>query len=291
MPELPEVETVRGGLQKHLVGHTITAVEVRLPKIFSGNPKTIVGAHVLGVRRFGKGLVIDLDNLYSVAAHIKLTGQFIYTDPTVKKTVRLATRKVGESLPNAWTHVVFYLDKQAHLYYNDIRQFGWLKVVKTKEVKELPFFKALGPEPPMLSKNVDGKTLLTGALFTEIVKKGKGPIKPLLMDQKKISGIGNIYANDALFLANIDPRRIAQSLSEEEIHILSTALLTVLKRGLQYGGASEIHFVNALGEEGSYQKHFLVYAQEDKPCKTCKTPIEKITLAGRGTYFCSSCQH
>jgi formamidopyrimidine-DNA glycosylase len=110
------------------------------------------------------------------------------------------------------------------------------------------------------------------------------------MDQKKMSGVGNIYANDALFEARIDPRRKAKNLSEEEIRKLYDAILKVLKKGLESGGASELSFVNVLGQEGGYQNHFLVYGREKEPCRACKTPIQKIKLSGRGTYFCPSCQ-
>ena len=126
--------------------------------------------------------------------------------------------------------------------------------------------------------------------FNNIISKSNIPIKVLLMDQKRISGIGNIYANEALFLAGIDPKRAAGSLTSKEVEDLYNALLTVLKRGLEYGGASELTYVNALGGEGEYQKHFLVYAQNRKPCKKCGTKIEKIKLGGRGTYFCPECQ-
>ncbi len=289
MPELPEVETIRLGLQKYLVGHTIESVKVNLSKMMQGDTRHIVGEKVIGVRRFGKGLVIDGNNGYSIAAHIKLTGQFIYSDPHVAKHVRLSQDKVGR-VPNKWTHVIFTLDNHAVLYYNDLRQFGWIKIVKTEDVSSLPFFKDLGPEFPALPKTTRQQPLLTLDNFRTIVQKGSGPIKPLLMDQKKMSGIGNIYANDGLFDAGIDPRRKAKSLSEDQIKRLYESLLKVLKKGLEYRGATELNFVDALGEEGEYQKHFLVYSRAKKPCRVCGTPIQKFKLAGRGTYFCPACQ-
>lgn len=279
MPELPEVETIRLGLQRYLVGKTIEDVVVRLKKIVTGDPKNIIGVKVKDVRRFGKGLVIDLDNGYSIAAHIKLTGQFIYRDPRTSN-VKLSP-KVGTQIPNKFTHVVFKFNSGAFLYYNDVRQFGWIKILKTSELLNLTFFKELGPEP------FNG---LTFELFRNIVNKSNISIKPLLMDQKKLSGVGNIYANDALFEAKIDPRRKAKSLSDKEKEKLYNAILKVLKMGLDSGGASELSFVNALGQEGKYQTHFLAYGRESQPCKVCKNPIKKIKLGGRGTYFCSQCQ-
>lgn len=290
MPELPEVETIRLGLEKHLVGHKITDVEIKLRKIVQGDEKNIIGGKVTGVRRFGKGLVIDLDNGYLLAIHIKLTGQLIYRKvskggkvsevPKEEEKIKVI-RGTYEVLPNKWTHVIFHLDKDASLYYNDFRQFGWIKIVKQEELQKLVFFKELGPE---FFKD------LTSEKFRDIVKKSKTVIKPLLMDQKKISGVGNIYANDGLFDAKIDPKRKANILSDKEIENLFTSVEKVLKLGLKLGGASELSFVNALGGEGKYQEHFLVYGQEGKPCPRDGSIIQKIALGGRGTYFCPTCQ-
>lgn len=284
MPELPEVETIRLGLQKYLVGKTIKDVEVRLRRIFSGDEKNIIGAKVINVRRFGKGLVIDLDNGYSIASHIKLTGQFIYRDARTAN-VKLSP-KVGSQIPNKFTHVIFKLNKRAFLYYNDIRQFGWIRVVESGKLKDESFFRDLGPEPLPQS----GQPALTLEKFREIVLKSNLAIKPLIMDQKKIGGVGNIYANDALFDAAIDPRRKSKTLKDVEIKKLYGSILKVLKKGLENGGASELNFVNALGQEGKYQHHFLAYAKAGKKCVRCGNIMRKITLGGRGTYFCPACQ-
>lgn len=279
MPELPEVETIRKGLDKYLVGHKITDVELINPKIFTGDPKDIIGAKVIAARRFGKGLVIDLSNKYSLAIHVKLTGQLIYRDPKTAK-IPVSKAKVG-SIPNKFTHVIFKLDKNAVLYYNDQRRFGWIKVVKTDKVGEMPFFKNMGPEP---FKD------LTEKLFEQIISKSKIVIKPLIMDQTRIGGIGNIYANDALSLAKIDPRRRANTLTSAEIKKLYKAVITVMERSFKYGGASELNFVNVMGQEGQYQMHSLVYGKKGKPCPNCGGEIKKIFLGGRGTFFCKECQ-
>lgn len=282
MPELPEVETIRLGLQKYLVGHTIEKVEVKLSRVVQGNTKEVVGAKVKDVRRFGKGLVIDLNNNYSIGIHVKLTGQLIYVDKkNHPKTIRVI-RGSYSTLPNKWTHVIFYLGRGVYLYYNDFRQFGWIKIFPTADLQKLVFFKELGPE---FFKDLNLEK------FTEIVSGSKVSIKPLLLEQKKMSGVGNIYANDGLFLAKIDPRRKANTLNLDEIKRLYESLETVLKRGLKYGGASELSFVNALGEEGHYQDHMLVYGKKGEKCPNCGTAIEKISLGGRGTYFCPACQH
>ena len=287
MPELPEVETIRLGLQKYLVGHKILDVEVKLKRIFSGDTKNIIGAKFKSVERFGKGLVINLDNEYCLAVHIKLTGQLIYNDLAFirNRNVHISKQKVG-MLPNKFTHVIFKLDKDAYLYYNDIRQFGWIKIIKRENLSTLPFFKDLGPE--LLPSS--GQTPLTLQQFEQILSKSSIAVKVLIMDQKRIGGVGNIYANDALFLAGIDPRRSAKQITKDEAKKLYEAILEVLKNGLKYQGASELTFVNALGEEGSYQNHFLVYGKDGKKCPKDGTMIKKIFLGGRGTYFCSKHQ-
>ena len=287
MPELPEVETIRLGLSKYLVGHKILDVEIKLPRLFTGDKKDIIGAKFISVERYGKGLVLNLDNGFSIAIHIKLTGQLIYNDIAFVKNrnVHISKQKVG-TLPNKFTHVIFKLDKNAFLYYNDIRQFGWVKIVKKANLKTLSFFKDLGPEPIPSS----GQPPLTIEQLENILSKSSIAVKVLIMDQKRIGGVGNIYANDALWLSNIDPRRKAKELSQKEAKNLYEAILTVLKSGLKYGGASELTFVNALGEEGGYQNHFLVYGKDGQKCSKDSTIIKKIFLGGRGTYFCEKHQ-
>lgn len=279
MPELPEVETIRKGLEKYLVGKKITDIQILDPKLLQDHKYHRFGDIVVAVRRFGKGLVIDLNNNYSIAVHIKLTGQFIYRGDETKK-LSPSAKLVGD-LPSKHTRMIFKLDKNAQLYFNDIRRFAWVKVVKTSEVKNLPFFKELGPEP---FKD------LTLDYFQKVLKKSSAPIKSVLMNQKKISGVGNIYANDALNLAQIDPRKKASSIKDKESKKLFDSIHEVLKRGLKYGGATEINFVNALGQSGDYQEHFLTYGREGEKCYNCNGAIKKIRLAGRGTYFCPVCQ-
>lgn len=282
MPELPEVESVKLQLQKYLKGHVVEHIDVNTPKVVAGDTKKLVGGKVKKIRRFGKVLVFDLGNGYSVVTHIKLTGQFIYRGPNLKRVPQLS-KKVSDGLGGKHTHVVFHLNDGGHLYYNDMRRFGWIKIMKTSEVEREPFIKKLGPEP-------FGE--LTQKLFGEILGSTKRSVKVLIMDQSKIGGIGNIYANDALFLAKIDPRRPANSLEKVEVRKLFRAIGTVLKRGLSYGGASELAFVTPDGAEGEYQEHTLVYGKEGSVCKHgCQGRIEKFRLGGRGTYWCPDCQN
>lgn len=280
MPELPEVETVRRGLEKYLVGHKITDIQINHPQVFTGIVKNAIGAKINRVRRFAKVLVIDLSSKYSFIIHIKLTGQLIYRGPNLKEKVSLSKKIFG--LGGKHTHVVFKLDRAGILYYNDIRRFGWIKLIKTSDVETLSFIGKLGPEP---FKDLDFLK------FKNIISKYKTPIKQILMDQEKIAGIGNIYANDALWLSKIHPSRPANSLTSPEEKKLYEAILTVLKRGIESGGASELSFVHADGTDGSYQNYFLVYGKQGTICKECKKEkIVKVKLGGRGTYYCPVCQ-
>lgn len=306
MPELPEVETIRLGLQKYLVGHKILDIKITTARTFQGDKENIVGAKVTDIKRVGKGLIVELDNDYVLAIHLKLTGQLIYRDASLSRESRLS-EKVGGKLPNKWTRVIFKLKSQisnikttaqksklenedvSYLYFNDLRMFGWIKAVRKDEVRELPFFKEMGPEPPV-AKAMEGRAILTLEKFKEIVLKANTPVKLLLMDQKKIGGIGNIYANEVLFTARIDPRRSAKQITEEETKKLYDAIVEVLERGLKYGGSSDVNYVNAVGGEGEYQQHFLVYGRKGEKCFGCKGKVEKTTLGGRGTYFCPECQ-
>ncbi len=281
MPELPEVESIKLQLNKYLSNHNFEKVEVRNQKIFQGNPKDLVGGKFVNARRFGKVVVVDLDNGYSFVAHVKLTGQFIYRGPNLPNPPNISKKVVG-GVSGAHTHVIFYLDKNGTLYYNDVRRFGWIKVVKTSAVENIDFIKKLGPEP------LDGLTL---EKFSKILSSTKRVIKVVIMDQSKIGGVGNIYANDGLWLGKINPKRPANSLSQKEAHALHTGIEEVLKQGLKWGGASELAFVTPDGQEGEYQNHTLVYGREGEICKRCKKEkIKKIFLGGRGTYFCQSCQ-
>ncbi|MDE2589599.1 MAG: hypothetical protein KGL95_08045, partial [Patescibacteria group bacterium] len=166
MPELPEVETLRQGLEHYLIGHTIETVELRMAKQFQGDQKKVEGAKVVSIQRFGKGLVIILNNDYALAIHIKLTGQLIYRGPNQPKHIDISVTRVGE-VPNNATRIIFHLDRKAMLYYNDMRQFGWIKVVRTDDVHSLPFFKELGPEFPL----VKGEHQLTEQKFGLLLGK------------------------------------------------------------------------------------------------------------------------
>jgi formamidopyrimidine-DNA glycosylase len=281
MPELPEVETIRIGLQKYLVGHSIKSIQINMAKQISGDIDAITGARILEVKRFGKGLVIDLNNGYSITIHVKMTGQMLYKHLNTPKQIPGNVKVDINALPDKYTHVIFYLDNDAVLFYRDVRQFGWIKIVKSDSVASQQYFKSLGPEP---------LRDLTLEKFREILSKRKTPIKMLLMDQGQIAGIGNIYANDALYISHIHPQRPANDLTEDEQEKLFDAVEVVLQKGIDVGGASEWSYVDALGQAGKYQDFFQVYRKHGQPCPKCGTIIETIRMGGRGTFFCPKCQ-
>ena len=282
MPELPEVETIKLQLRKYLIGHRIEKVEIRNPKIFTGDVKNVAGVKVANVRRFAKVLSIDLDNRFSIVVQIKLTGQLIYQGPNLSSKGQLSEKVTG-GVPGKHTHVIFYLDRGGVLYYNDVRKFGRIEIAESSKLKtQNKFLGKLGPEP---FKD------LTLDYFKDVLSKTSRAIKVVLMDQSKIGGVGNIYANDALWLAKINPKRPSLSLSPSEQKELYDAIHKVLKEGLKYGGASELAFVTPDGSEGDYQNHTLVYGRDGEICQRChRAKVEKFFLGGRGTYYCPACQ-
>lgn len=283
MPELPEVETIRRGIVEKLKGKVIQDVEVKVPKLFIGNKKDIIGAKIVGANRVAKILEIKLDNDYSILVHLKMTGQLVYK-PVANPQLPATSCKGGhpsrvylQEPPHAFTHIIYTFSDGSHLYFNDFRKFGWNKIVESYKVESLKG--EFGPEPL--------KPEFTEEYLKEIFAKSGKAIKLVLMDQAKISGIGNIYANDALYDAGILPNRPAKSLSDEEISKLKKAIEHVLKLGLEYGGSSENTYVNIEGKKGHYMEVARVYQKKEDPKGH---PVKRIAIGGRGTFFCSICQ-
>lgn len=279
MPELPEVETIRRGLQQYLVGHIVQEIYIKDARIFTGDKEEILDTPITQIDRFGKGLVVQFKNGYALAIHLKMTGQLIYQSPATQHIT--ISSKAGEKLPNKYTRVIFELDKGGVLFYNDVRRFGWIKVVKHQNIQELPFFRELGPEP---FKD------LSFEYFTKTLSSLNTPIKTLLMDQSRIGGIGNIYANDALWEAEISPKRKASNLTLVEKERLYKAIHDVMAFSIEHGAASDNNYVDALGQDGRYQEHFKVYNRAGTACPRCGITIERVKIGGRGTFFCPGCQ-
>ncbi len=282
MPELPEVETIRRDLEKKLLGQTLSGVDIRLSKIFQGKSADVVGAKVIGIWRRAKLLGVDFDNGRTLLFHLKLTGQLVLAfgaggEITFSRPIPFA----GMELPAKTTHAVFHFDG-SRLFFNDLRQFGWIRVVDSSQKEAIS--EQMGVEP------LSGE--FTAGALEEIVSKTKRPIKLVLVDQEKIAGIGNIYANDALFEAGIHPQRPAKGLSAEEVKRLRDAVVLVLNEGLKYGGSSaaDESYVRPTGEPGGYQKHFRVYQRVGQLCPRCGAVIKRVNIGGRGTFFCPRCQ-
>lgn len=281
MPELPEVETIRQGIIAKLKGKTIKAIDVKVPKLFIGDVRDIIGAKIIDAQRVAKVLEIVLDNDFSIVIHLKMTGQLVYRDKVSEKTfVGGHSQKIYmQEPPHAFTHIIYTFLDGSHLYFNDFRRFGWNRVVKSKEIINLLGPDKFGPEP--------GNKEFTADYLKKIFSRSGKAIKLVLMDQQKIGGIGNIYANDALYWAGILPTRTAKSLSDAEISKLKDAIEKVIKLGLEYGGSSENTYVNIEGKKGRYMEVTAVYQKKLDPKKHS---VKRIALGGRGTFYCEICQ-
>jgi len=265
MPELPEVETIRRDLAKTILGKKITEVCVNNPRVIrepspAAFKRSFEGAAIKNILRRGKLLILELSNGKALAIHLRMTGQLVY--PGKVKSSRVA----------------FHFADGRALDFNDQRLFGELRLVD--DWKKLKFVQALGPEP------FD----LTSADFKDMLAKKKTKIKPLLMDQGFIAGIGNLYASEILFRAKINPLRPGQSLDPKEKETLYRETKEVLASAIKHGGSSVDDYVRVSGKPGDYVRFHQVYGRQGKPCFICGSPVKKITQGGRGTYFCPKCQ-
>jgi formamidopyrimidine-DNA glycosylase len=283
MPELPEIETVKLQLSRVLPGKVIEKIEILKPKSFIGKITAAEGRKVVKIERKAKLLLIDLTGDISLAIHFKMTGQLIY----VKGGERLAgghpTRDFTGELPSKHTRVIFHFSDGGTLYFNDQRIFGWVMVGDKSTIYNLQFIRDLGPEPIDMREEE----------FEKIISVRKKPVKLVLMDQSIISGVGNIYANDALWEAKINPRRTAKSLRKQQYKDLFEAVNKVLREGIKYGGATaaDAKYIDLNGMGGHYQEHFRVYDREGETClRDDGGIIHKFAMGGRGTYFCPKCQ-
>lgn len=277
MPELPEVETIKNQLSYNIRGKKIKAVEIKLAKMLHGVSvdnfkKNIIGKIVESISRRAKLLIINLSGGYSLIIHLKLTGQLIYQPP-----------KKENDKKSKYSHIIYTFSDGSQLFHNDMRQFGWVKLVKTGELEKIFKKEKFGPEP--LERD------FTLEKFNQLLDERQGSkIKPLLMDQEFIAGIGNVYAQEACWCAKVLPTRLVKSLSEEEIKELYDCLIKILKEAIKYQGSSVDNYVDISGEEGKYTPKLKVYGRQGEKCLRCGNKIKKITLAGRSTYFCPKCQ-
>jgi len=291
MPELPEVEVVRLFLDNHLINKTISDLKIITPKSFIGNSKLVEGQKIIKTSRLGKQLSLHLGNNLIILFHLKMTGQIIFI-PLLSKG---ETRREGDfvfghptpkedktSLPNKSTRLVFTFSDASKLFFNDQRKFGWVKILNQAELVEAQ--KNLGLD--ILSPQ------FTSKYFYQQLQKTSRPIKLVLLDQSNFAGIGNIYANDALFLAKIHPSNSSKKITLKKAILLRDFLIKIMIESIKAGGstAKDNKYIHPDGSSGQHQFSFQVYQREKEPCLICQTPIKKVKIGGRGTFFCPLCQ-
>jgi formamidopyrimidine-DNA glycosylase len=274
MPELPEVETIRRDLESRVVGRTITGLRVspdqgRPVPVIKGMEEAafregVVGARIEGISRRGKYLVFHLDTGSLFVVHLRMTGALLHRRP--------------EDLADRYLRAVLSLDDGTELRFSDLRKFGGFWLVDDL----MQVTTSLGPEP--LSEGFTEDSLV------EAVRNRKAPVKSIILDQRRIAGIGNIYADEACFFAGVDPRRLGATLGPAEVSKLHKAVRDVLLAGVESRGASFRDYLDAEGKQGSMQMFVKVFRRTGKPCYVCGTPIERTKVGGRSTHFCPTCQ-
>lgn len=287
MPELPEVEIVKRGLEAKVQGREIAEVEVRAKKLFQGEISDVVGAKITGVLRHAKMIEVDLSNGEALLIHLKMTGQLIFDKKPGDKSERMAGGHPSNDwvadLPNKFTHVIFRFKDGSVLYFNDLRKFGYVKVYDQAKIKDVKELKSLGPDPFT-------EDLSEEYLMRVISKRPKIKIKQILMDQTVIAGVGNIYADESLFCAGISPLRLAKDVKRSELTKLIGCIRKMLKMGLEHGGSSENTFVNIEGQKGQMQNHFQIYRKTGRDCPHGCGKVKRTVVGGRGTHYCPMCQ-
>lgn len=273
MPELPEVETVRRGLENLIVGSQITQVRVPYPKVITGDSQAfitgVVNAAFTAIDRRGKYLLLRLSNGHTIVSHLRMEGQYS-VEPL-------------DATPHKHTEIIFELSDDRVLFYNDTRRFGRMTLATTHhETVDVPALGKLGPEP-----TANELTL------TDMVAKfarSKKPVKSFLLDQTQIAGIGNIYADEVLWQSQIHPETPANCLSEAQLATLREKIISEMARAIAHHGTTVHSFSNVFGEVGQFQNELQAYGRVDQPCLRCGTPLVKIKVGQRGTTFCPFCQ-
>lgn len=286
MPELPEVETVKRGLSTLIVAKKIKAATHDTPKSFPNDTQTVgqfvIGCEIRAVRRRAKVLLIDLSSKYSLMIHLKMTGQLVFRGKEHFGAGHPNDSLIGE-LPDRSTRVDITFNDNSHLFFNDQRKFGWIKVLPTDAIDDEPFMQKVGPEPlddTFTSQNFAGR----------FARRGNTIIKAALLDQTVIAGVGNIYADESLWGARIHPATRVKNLTQKQLEKLYEELRYVLLLSIEKGGSTDRNYVNAEGKKGSYISFARVFRKENTPCPRCGTTILKTKVAGRGTHLCLHCQ-
>jgi len=274
MPELPEVEVVCRSLESNLIGRTIVSCKVWLEKLIK-NPsadafeKEIQNHKITAVKRRGKYIRIFMEDDWVLVVHLRMTGKLLL--------------KGKQSIPSKYVHVQFWLDDGSELWYEDIRQFGVLYLVKKDDLGSLSGLKDLGPEPL--------EDEFTLEVLQKLMENKSQKIKAFLLDQRNIAGIGNIYADEILFQAKIHSESITKEICDEKVQeALYLAIKEKLQMGIAYGGSSVKDYVDAQGQKGSFQEMHQVYGKSGQLCVRCGNKLEKLQSAGRSSVVCSRCQ-
>lgn len=290
MPELPEVETVRRDLSA-FTGHKIVALKILSPK--SALPsaaflkKNLLGQKLTKIDRRGKLLILSLASGKFLLIHLKMTGQLIYETKQMRVVGGHSLsdgsweKSVGGKLPNRQTRAIFDFENGGRLFFNDLRKFGYLKLVDGPELKRI-LETSYGPEP--LTKE------LTPEYLERVFKSRRITIKAALLNQKLIAGLGNIYVDEALFAANIRPQRVAGKVSKKELTGLISEINRIIKLAIKNRGTTFSNYVDSRGRRGNFSRLLKVYGRSKEPCFVCGREISKIKLSGRGTHYCAHCQ-
>ncbi len=287
MPELPEVETVKVGLQRLLPGKVVTSVDFDWDKSFpnaSADVKQfLVGSEVLEIKRRGKVLLVELSTKYSLVIHLKMTGQLVFRGKNVHFGAGHPSASLVGELPDRSTRVTFVFSDDSKLFFNDQRKFGWVRLMPKAEVSMLDFFKKVGPEP--LAADFSWHDMKE-----RLLKRKNTNVKAALLDQSVIAGVGNIYADESLWGAKIHPSTLVRDLSDAKFKLLHKSLRDILELSISKGGSTDSHYVDAEGKPGKYLTFANVFRKEGLPCPRCGTTIIKTRVAGRGTHLCPNCQ-
>lgn len=272
MPELPEVETVRRGLLKIARGRRIIKIDIHYEKTVTNDPdwfkSALVGASIEDVDRRGKYLLFRFSNGMTMVSHLRMEGKY-YNLP-----------EDGEI--HKHTHVVFHLDDDTKLCYSDSRKFGRMTLVETGQEMQVAGLKTIGPEPTA--------TDLQLAYLERIMRASRREIKPFLLDQSNVAGLGNIYVDEVLWLSQIHPKEPVNQVPAAKIAILRENIIRELAIATDHHGTTVHSYTNAFGNAGEFQNHLHAYGNVGKPCERCQTPLVKIKVAQRGTTYCPHCQ-
>lgn len=287
MPELPEVETVRAGLDRLLPGLVVKSVSSDNAKSFPNTPVDVntylLGARVAHVKRRAKVLLIEFSSKYSLVIHLKMTGQLVFRGSVEQFGAGHPNGSLVGALPDKSTRVIFEFNDGSRLFFNDQRKFGWVRLLPTAEVPNIDFMQKVGPEPLEAS-------FTWQVMRDRLLRRKNTNIKAALLDQTVLAGVGNIYADESLWGAKIHPSILVRRLSDAQFKKLYESLIDVLRLSIEKGGSTDRNYVDAEGKRGSYLSFANVFRRDGLPCPRCGTIIVKTRVAGRGTHICPHCQ-